>query len=66
MHCGVIEGVADATAIRDAIMNCVRMANTAGLGDESHESPSSNGGWSASHIAVLREIRDLANQATAP
>ncbi|MDA1229973.1 MAG: PH domain-containing protein [Planctomycetota bacterium] len=65
MHSGVIEGVADATAIRDAIMNRVRMANTAGLGDESHESLSSHGGWSASHIAVLREIRDLANQATA-
>jgi membrane protein YdbS with pleckstrin-like domain len=65
MHSGVIEGVADATAIRDAIMNRVRMANTAGLGDESHDSLSPHGGWSASHIAMLREIRDLANQATA-
>lgn len=65
MHSGVIEGVADATAIRDAIMNRVRSANTAGLGDEPHESPSPHGAWSASHLAVLREIRDLANQATA-
>lgn len=63
MHSGVIEGVADATVIRDAIMNRVRMANTAGLGDESHESLSPSGNWSASHIAVLREIRDLATQA---
>ena len=64
MHSGVIEGVADASAIRDAIMNRVRMANTAGLGDELHETLPPNGNWSASHIAVLREIRDLAIQAT--
>lgn len=65
MHSGVIEGVADAPAIRDAIMNRVRKANTAGLGDESHESTSPHGNWSATHIAILREIRDLAQQAAA-
>ncbi len=65
MHSGVIEGVADATAIRDSIMSRVRMTNTAGLGDESLEEHASPGGWSASHIAMLREIRDLANRATA-
>lgn len=68
MHSGVIEGVDDAQAIRDAIMGRVKTANTTGLGDESHESLSSSGNWStrqwsASHLAVLREIRDLANQA---
>ena len=65
MHSGVIEGVAHATEIRDSIMSRVRLANTAGLGDESSESPAARRNWSASHLEVLKEIRDLAKQAAA-
>jgi membrane protein YdbS with pleckstrin-like domain len=63
MHSGVIEGVAEAAEIRDSIMSRVRVANTAGLGDESSDSPVARRNWSAGHIAVLKEIRDLARQA---
>ncbi len=62
MHSGVIEGVAEAAEIRDSIMSRVRRANTAGLGDESSDL-SSAPKWSAGHIEVLKEIRDLAKQA---
>jgi membrane protein YdbS with pleckstrin-like domain len=65
MHSGVIEGVADATTIRDSIMDRVRSANTTGLGDESPKSPKMHGAWSASHLAMLREIRDLARESAA-
>lgn len=64
MHSGVIEGVSDAGDIRDSIMDQVRKANTTGLGDE-HDDSRTSGGWSAGHIAILREIRDLAEQASA-
>ena len=64
MHSGVIEGVAEAAEIRDSIMSRVRVANTPGLGDESTpESSAAGGQWSAAHLKVLREIRDLAQQA---
>ena len=65
MHSGVLEGVAHATEIRDSIMSRVRLANTAGLGDESSVSPAAHRNWSASHLEVLKEIRDLAKQAAA-
>lgn len=65
MHAGLIEGVAEAAQIRDSIMSRVRVSNTTGLGDESAESVDGQGGWSARHLEVLREIRDLAQQATA-
>jgi len=63
MHAGLIEGVAEAPAIRDAIMAKVRLANSSGLGDE-HDEPtlakSKNGNaWTASQLKVLAEIRDL-------
>lgn len=60
MHSGVIEGVADANSIRDSIMERARSANSSGLGDES---PKMQGNWSDSHIAMLRDIRDLAQKA---
>lgn len=64
MHSGVIEGVAEAAEIRDWIMSRVRTANTAGLGDElTPDSSQVQQRWSAAHLNVLREIRDLANQA---
>ena len=61
MHAGLIEGVAEAAEIRDSIMQRVRTANTTGLGDEAISEPTPK--WSAQHLAVLREIRDLAELA---
>lgn len=62
MHSGVIEGVADASAIRDSIMDHVRNVSTAGLGDELLDPTTARRSWPASHIDVLREIRDLAKR----
>lgn len=67
-HMAVVEGVADAPRIRDMIMARVRASRSAGLGDErpaarrpaaarlaaAADAP----GWTAEHIAVLRQIRD--------
>ncbi len=64
MHSGVIEGVAEAAEIRDSIMSRVRVANTAGLGDESSDAAAARRQWSTAHIEVLKEIRDLAKQAS--
>lgn len=62
LHAGLIEGVAEAPAIRDSIMGKVRAANHTGLGDET-----SNANlpmhWSPQHLSVLREIRNFAHQA---
>ena len=62
MHAGLIEGVAEASQIRDSIMHQVRKHGTTGLGDEADE-PSHLSIWSPRHLAVLKEIRDLAKQA---
>ena len=60
-HEGLIEGLADATRVRDLIMSRVRRSRRAGLGDEHpDERPAAAGapGWSPAHVAALREIRD--------
>jgi membrane protein YdbS with pleckstrin-like domain len=60
-HRGLIQGVSDAPRIRDLILARLRQARTAGLGDEAesaHQRAAS--GWRPEHLAVLREIRDLA------
>ncbi len=62
MHAGLIEGVAEASQIRDSIMQRVRKHATTGLGDEVDD-PSQRSSWSPRHVAVLKEIRDLAKQA---
>lgn len=49
-----IEGVTNAEALRDSILARLRQSTTAGLGDEEHEAAAP--GWSAKHVAVLREI----------
>ena len=64
MHAGLIEGVAEAAAIRDSIMSRVRATHSTGLGDESTEAAGGNR-WSASQLEVLKEIRDLAATAAA-
>jgi membrane protein YdbS with pleckstrin-like domain len=61
-HRGLIEGVSDAPRIRDMILSRLRHARTAGLGDEEARRAS---GWAPRHVAVLREIRDLARQLAA-
>lgn len=63
MHAGLIEGVAEAADIRDSIMSRVRVTNTTGLGDESSESSQAPRNFSAAQLAILREIRDLAQNA---
>ena len=54
-HQGVIEGIDNPAEIRDLILNRVRHSGSAGLGDEAPLSAD----WSADHISVLREIRDV-------
>ncbi len=64
-HSALIEGVHDANELRDLIMDRVRASKSAGLGDEAEAGPggrSASGGgaggagFTAEHVAVLREI----------
>lgn len=62
-HVGLIEGVHDAAALRDQIMSRVRASKSAGLGDEAWDEgagPAVAGGFTAAHVAVLREIAEAA------
>ncbi len=56
-HCGLVEGVADAQAIRDRLVAKMGQSRSAGLGDEAHAAPRS-ASWSPAEVALLREIRD--------
>lgn len=58
MNQGVIEGVSNAEEIRDLVMSRVRASRRSGLGDDE----AVGAGWTASHVAVLREIRDQVRQ----
>jgi membrane protein YdbS with pleckstrin-like domain len=61
MNSGVIEGVADAWAIRDRVLAKLQASQTAGIGDEHAESETESGparGWTPQHVQVLRAIRD--------
>jgi membrane protein YdbS with pleckstrin-like domain len=60
MHAGLIEGVSDAAQIRDSILSRVRRNTTSGLGDEGQPTVIATSAWTPRHLAVLREIRDLA------
>lgn len=62
-HVGLLQGLDDAQAVRDGILDRVRRTRSAGLGDEqrgaSVPAPAAvSSGLSAAHLAVLREIRD--------
>lgn len=57
-HRGLVEGVGDATRIRDLILARLRHSKKAGLGDEAAGQEQA-GGWREEHVAVLREIREL-------
>jgi hypothetical protein len=52
-HQGMIEGIENVNEIRTLVLDRVRHSRSAGLGDEAFST-----GWSAAHVAVLREIRD--------
>lgn len=60
-HHGLIEGIADAPAIRDLLTAKMRASKSAGLGDEAvGETRRHSTGWTAEHLAVLRQIKDVA------
>lgn len=57
-HLGMIEGIDNAQELRALIMGRLRQSKSAGLGDEEHAEAAHAPGFTAEHIAVLREIRD--------
>jgi hypothetical protein len=57
-HQGLIEGIGNASRIREVIIGRLRESGTAGLGDDKTERTAAPGSWSPQHITVLREIRD--------
>lgn len=58
LHRGLIAGIDNAWEVRKLIMSRLGRSGTAGLGDEEAERPVGAAGWSAEHVAALREIRD--------
>ena len=52
----IMEGIDDAKALRELILQRVRRSKSAGLGDEAPEPIIAAAAWSAGHIAVLKEI----------
>ena len=66
-HVGLLQGLDNADAVRDLILDRVRRSRTAGLGDEhattsAHADHASGPGYSTAHLAVLRDIRDQARR----
>jgi membrane protein YdbS with pleckstrin-like domain len=62
-HVGILQGLDDAAAVRDLILERVRRTRSTGLGDERPGAPERVGAarasaFSPTHLAVLREIRD--------
>jgi membrane protein YdbS with pleckstrin-like domain len=55
LHRGEIAGVENAAEIRQMILSRLSLSKAAGLGDEEHHATP---GWTADHLAALREIRD--------
>jgi uncharacterized membrane protein YdbT with pleckstrin-like domain len=51
----IIEGVTNAKELRDRILKRLRRSTSAGLGDEAEPGAA---GWTAEHVAALREVRD--------
>lgn len=67
----VLEGLADAARIRDAIADRVRASKSAGLGDESRparraSTDTAAPGFGPVHLQLLREIRDEARALARP
>jgi membrane protein YdbS with pleckstrin-like domain len=65
-HAGILQGLDDAAAVRDVILDRVRRSRSAGLGDERRGAPAASAavasGFPPAHLAVLREIRDAARR----
>ena len=66
-HIGILQGLDDADAMRDVILDRVRRSRSTGLGDDRHVAPASapagaTSGFSPAHVAVLRDIRDAARR----
>ncbi len=60
-HNGLLEGIGNATEVRDLILAKWQSSRSAGLGDEAHEhKPAPTQTWDSAQIALLEEIRDLA------
>jgi membrane protein YdbS with pleckstrin-like domain len=66
-HLGLIEGISNAPEVRDLIMDRVKASKHAGLGDErlGEDRPADDHraaapGWTAEHLAVLKEMREIA------
>ena len=55
-HCGLIEGVQNASAIREKLMTKIGQSKSAGLGDDRAADTES---WTEQHVQALQEIRDL-------
>lgn len=57
-HQGLIDGVADAPALKEMIMARVKASRGAGLGDEAHHETGAArpGGWSSEHTDALSRI----------
>jgi membrane protein YdbS with pleckstrin-like domain len=66
-HVGILQGLADAQAVRDLILDRVKQSRSSGLGDERQSPVVPAPGLraaarSASHMEILREIRDVARR----
>ena len=66
-HVGILQGLADAQAVRDLILDRVKRSRSSGLGDERQGPVVRAPGLPAAalsptHIEILREIRDVARR----
>lgn len=62
---GMIEGVSDATRVRDVILARLKQSKSAGLGDEAHpgaraSASGARAAWSAADLRALAAVRDEA------
>jgi membrane protein YdbS with pleckstrin-like domain len=71
-HMGILQGLDDAQEVRNQILASVERTRSAGLGDDrphpvaAAAAPAATFGLSATHLAVLREIRDSVRRLATP
>lgn len=66
-HIGILQGLDDAQEVKALILDRVRRSRSTGLGDDHPHAPDADlagpaGALTTSHLAVLREIRDIARR----